>query len=244
MGYVFDFNDAKAYQRWFDDPRTRFEAQMESDLMFEMLGPARNESVLDIGCGTGNSLEILVKNGVNATGIDPSPYMLDLAFEKLGHRVDLYRGYAEDLPFEDNSFNYACFMTTLEFVDDPLKAVEEACRVAKDKVFIGVLNRYAIRGVQRRVAGMFSGSIYNHARFYGIWELKRFVRRIAGPVPLFWRTVNQFPLTCQRVTQNIEQSKILQRCPFGAFAGMVVVLMPRFRTRTLAMQYPAKQMPV
>jgi ubiquinone/menaquinone biosynthesis C-methylase UbiE len=243
MGYVFDFNDAKAYRRWFNEPRNRFEAQMESDLMIEMLGPARYESVLDIGCGTGNSLAALIENGVNATGIDPSPYMLDLTFERLGRRVELYRGYAEDLPFEDNAFNYACFMTTLEFVEDPQKAIEEACRVAKDKVFIGVLNRYALKGVQRRVAGIFSGSIYNHARFFGIWELKRSVRNIAGPVPLAWRTVNQFPAG-NRVTQNIEQSKILQRCPFGAFVGMVAVLVPRFKTRTLAMQYRAKHMPV
>jgi SAM-dependent methyltransferase len=170
--------------------------------------------------------------------------MLDLTLERLGNRAELYRGYAEDLPFGDNSFNYACFMTTLEFVDNPSKALAEACRVAKDKVFIGVLNRYAIKGIQRRVAGMFASSIFNRARFFGIWELKRIVRGVAGPVPLSWRTVNQFPAACGSLTQNFEQSKIVQRCPFGAFVGMAVVLIPRFRTRPLAMRYPAKQMPV
>lgn len=241
MGHVFEFNDAKVYDRWFEDPRNSFEVELECRLMLEMLQPDRGDSVLEIGCGTGASLAPLLNKGLNATGIDPSPYMLDIALEKLGTRVDLYRGYAEDLPFDDNSFNHACFMTTLEFVDNPHRAIEEACRVAKDRIFIGVLNRYAIKGIQRRLAGIFSATIYNHAKFFGVWELKKTIRSIAGPVPLSWRTVNQFPAARGSFTRNLENSKIVQRCPFGAFVGMVAVLVPRFRTRPLAMRYKTKQ---
>lgn len=240
MGHVFEFNDAKVYDRWFEDPRNSFEVELECRLMLEMLQPDMGDSVLEIGCGTGASLAPLLNKGLNATGIDPSPYMLDIALEKLGTRVDLYRGYAEDLPFDDNSFNHACFMTTLEFVDNPHKAIEEACRVAKDRIFIGVLNRYAIRSIQRRLAGIFSATIYNHAKFFGVWELKKAIRSIAGPVPLSWRTVNQFPAARGSFTRNLENSKIVQRCPFGAFVGMVAVLVPRFRTRPLAMRYKTK----
>ena len=35
------------------------------------------------------------------------PYMLDLAAKYLCNRVDLHRGVAEDMPFDDNSFNHA-----------------------------------------------------------------------------------------------------------------------------------------
>jgi len=240
MGYVFDFKAARAYDRWFDDPRNSYEAELGCRLMLEMLQPAHGDSVLEIGCGTGASLVTLIDRGLNTTGIDPSPYMLDIALAKLGNRVELYRGYGEDLPFDDNSFNYTCFMTTLEFVDNPQKALEEACRVAKDKVFIGVLNRYAIKGVQRRLAGIFSDTVYNHAKFFGVWELKRLIRSVAGPVPLSWRTVNQFPASCGEFVQNLERSKIVQRCPFGTFVGMMAILVPRFRTRPLAMRYKAK----
>lgn len=240
MGHVFDFKDARAYESWFTDSRHRFEAELENRLMLEMLQPSRGETVLEIGCGTGSSLVPLLELGLNATGLDASPYMLDISLNKLGHRVDLYRGFAEELPFDDNSFNHAFFMTTLEYVDDPHKALEEACRVAKDRVFIGVLNRYAIRGLQRRVAGLFSETLFNHARFYGIWELKRMVRSIAGTVPLTWRTVNQFPGACGDFTQSLEQSRFVQRCPFGAFVGMLVTLVPVFRTRPLAMRYRNK----
>ena len=241
MGYIFDFKDAMEYVKWSDEPAYRFEVEQECKLMLDMLQPARGESVLEIGCGAGISLAALMERGLNATGIDPSPYMLDLAHKRLGNRVELYRGFSEELPFDDNSFNHACFMTTLEFVNEPKAALAEACRVAKDRVFIGGLNRYAIKGIQRRVAGMFSPSIFNRARFFGIWELKRLIREVAGPVPITWRTVNQLPRSCGSFVQNIEQHKFVQRCPFGAFVGMLATLVPRFRTTPLAVRYRSEQ---
>jgi SAM-dependent methyltransferase len=168
-----------------------------------------------------------------------STYMLDIASRNVGNRADLYRGFAEDLPFDDNSFNYACLFTTLEFVDNPQKALEEACRVAKDRIFIGVLNRYAIKAIQRRVKGMFSASIYNHAQFFSVWGLKQRIRKIVGHTPISWRTVCQLTSQSGKIATSLEQSKIIQRCPFGAFAGMVVTLVPRFRTRPLTMRYRA-----
>jgi SAM-dependent methyltransferase len=240
MGYVFDFNDAKAYEEWFIKPRNIFAADLERRLMIDMLKPVKAETVLDIGCGTGASLLPLLEMGLQATGIEPSPYMLDIAKNKFGDRVDFHRGLAEDLPFEDNSFNYACLVTTLEFVDDHCKALEEACRVAKDKIFLGVLNRYAIKGIQRRVKGVFIKSIYNHANFFSIWELKKNVRSLLGDPPITWRTVCQLPSASSRIAQYIEQSNLVQRFPFGAFAGMVVTLVPRFRTRPLSIPVQAK----
>ncbi len=125
-------------------------------------------------------------------------------------------------------------------MDDPQKAIAEACRVAKDRVFIGFLNRFAIKGLQRWFSGWFSTSLFDHARFFSVWELKRIIRLAAGPVPASWRTVCQFPRASGRAIQNFEQSNIVQRCPFGTFAGMVVTVMPRFRTRPLAIRYQSR----
>jgi SAM-dependent methyltransferase len=243
MGYVFDFQDAVAYERWFENRRNRLAMELESRLMLDMLGPAPGESVLDIGCGVGSILQSLLNRDLAVTGIDPSPYMLDIVFQRFENKVELYRGYAEELPFDDNSFNHACFFTSLEFVDDPKKALSEAFRVAKDKVFLGVLNRYAIKGVQRRVVGVFTQTIYNRARFYSIWELKRMARGLLGEVPINWRTVCLFPKSEGRIVSSIERSTLVQRCPFGTFAGMVITLVPRFRTRPLALRYRAKAAP-
>ena len=240
MGHVFDFNEALAYERWISRPQNKIAFELEAELMRNLLQPMRGESVLDIGCGTGACLEAFLEMGMRVTGLDPSTYMLDIALKKIGHRADLYRDYAEDLPFDDNSFNYACLFSTLEFVDDPQKVLREAFRVSKDRVFIGVLNRYAIKGIQRRVKGIFTPTIFNHARFYSVWELKQMIRNIMGPVPISWRTVCQLPTNSGKFVYNLEQSKIIQRCPFGAFAGMVVTLVPRLKTRPLTVRYQAK----
>jgi hypothetical protein len=37
--------------------------------------------------------------------------------------------------------------------------------------------------------------------------------------------------------KQIEGSGLVQRFPFGTFAGIVVTLVPRFRTRPLAIRY-------
>jgi SAM-dependent methyltransferase len=237
MGYIFDFHDAKRYDEWLLNRKNRIAADLESRLMMGMLDPAQGESVLDIGCGTGASSLPLLERGLDVTGIDPSPYMLDIMSTTLGHRVSLYRGYAEDLPFDDNSFNHACLFTALEFVDDPQKALEEAFRVAKDRVFIGVLNRYALMGIGRRVKGIFTPTIYNRATFFSVWEIKSMARNLLGPVPVRWRTVCQFPGPWGAWMKQIEGSGLVQRFPFGTFAGMVVTLLPRFRTRPLAIRY-------
>jgi ubiquinone/menaquinone biosynthesis C-methylase UbiE len=240
MGHVFDFQDASNYAQWMQQAHNRHMMDLESQMMLKMLRPTGYEFILDIGCGTGASSEFLLQAGFNVTGVDPSPYMLDIAAQNLGQRVELYRGFAEELPFDDNSFNHACFFTTLEFVADPVKAIEEACRVAKDKIFIGFLNRFAIKGVQRRLESLFSNTIFKHARFFSVWEIKSMVRLMAGPVPVEWRTVMQLAHSPGKVMQAFEQSQLVQRCPFGAFAGLVATLVPRFRTRPLAIRYQAK----
>ncbi len=240
MGHVFDFNEAVAYDQWLNKPHTQKTFELEAGLMRDLLQPMRGETILDIGCGSGACLQAFLDMGLHVTGLDPSTYMLDIALQKIGNRVDLYRGFAEDLPFDDNSFSYASLFTTLEFVDQPRKSLEEAFRVAKDRVFIGVLNRYAIKGIQRRVKGIFAPTIFNRARFFSVWELKQIIREILGSVPVSWRTVCQLPANSGDLFASLEQSKIVQRCPFGAFAGIVVTLVPRFKTKPLTMRYQAK----
>lgn len=240
MGYVFDFEDACNYAQWTEDPGNRLILDMEAHLIMDMLRPDRTDSVLSIGCGAGIRLVPMVDAGVQLTAIDPSPYMLDLVAARYGERVDRHRGVAESLPFEDNAFNHVCLITTLEFVDDTNKAIAEACRVAKDRLFVGFLNRYAIQSVQRRVEGMFNRRVYQRARFFSIWQIKREIRDVVGTVPMKWRTVCQLPDMSTIFHKRLERSTMFQKSPFGAFGGVVAELVPRFRTRPLTLRLPAK----
>ncbi|MDD4392326.1 MAG: class I SAM-dependent methyltransferase [Desulfobacterales bacterium] len=221
--------------------KIRFTAELESRLMLDMLRPVRGESVLEIGCGTGTRLCALIDSGLQVTGLDPSPYMLDIASRNVRNRVDFYRGVAEDLPFEDNSFDNACIILTLEFVDDFKRTIEEACRVAKNKVFIGFLNKHAVEVMRLRLRTLLCDSIYKHARFFSISELKSHIRYVLGNVPVTCRTVSNFSSSNRIICRKIEQYRFIQRFPFGAFAGMVVVLNPQFITRPLSLICPVNR---
>lgn len=236
MGYVFDFKDAGAYDARFDPVKNRYCLDLEIKLMLDLLCPEKGQRILDIGCGTGISLEPLLDKGLNLTGIDPSPYMLDLASERLGDQVDLHRGMAEDLPFDDNAFDAAFIFTSLEFTDRPAKAIEEACRVAKDTVVLCVLNRYAPLNMMRRFKSFFVPSIFTHAHFFSIWELKQILFAILGNVPVKWKTTLQFPFACGRIAAYFETYKIVQKLFFGTLIGMKIKPVPKFRTRPLMLR--------
>lgn len=236
MGYVFDFNDSVAYVQWLEKDGNQTTIDLESRLISDMVKPVCGDRLIDIGCGTGASLLPFMGKGIQLTGVEPSPYMLDIAGKNLGPQVDFHRAYAEDLPFEDNSFEFACLCLTLEFAQDPKKALEEACRVAKDGVFVGFLNKFSAKAFQRRIMGIFKSSIYNRARFFSIMEIKYMFYELLGDVPMSWRTVCHFPEISHRFTYWMENSRIMQRSPFGAFAGMMVIPAPRFMTSPLTLK--------
>ncbi len=237
MGYIFDFKDAGTYDAWFDQDKNRYCLELEIKLLLNFLSVKKGQRILDIGCGTGISLEPLLNKGLNLTGIDPSLYMLDIASKKLGNQVALHRGLAEDLPFDDNEFDSVFFFTSLEFTERPGKAIEEACRVAKNTLVICVLNRYAPINLFRRFKSFFvHSSIYRHAHFFGIYELKHILHAILGKVPVKWRTTAQLPFVRGKVPFFIENLTLIQKSFFGTFIAMKIKPVPTFRTRPMALR--------
>ncbi len=236
MGYVFEFKDAAVYDAWFDQVRKRHYLDLEIKLLMDMLKLGKGQRILDIGCGTGISLEPLMGRGLNLTGIDPSIYMLDFASKRLGNKVDIHRGSAEDLPFDDNAFDSAFFFTSLEFTDRPAKAIEEACRVAKDTVIICVMNKYAPLNMIRKFKSFFIPNIYTHAHCFSIWELKQILLAILGHVPVNWKTTLQFPFVYGRAAAFIENFKIIQKSFLGTFIGIKIKPVPKFRTRPMTLK--------
>ncbi len=236
MGYIFDFHDAEKYDACLEHLHTSYYLDLESRLFLKMMNPQRGARILDIGCGTGVSLVPLLDQGLNLTGIDPSLYMLDKACERLGQKVDLHRGSAEELPFEDNAFDTAFFFTSLEFSDRPAKAIEEACRVAKDQVIIAVLNRHAPLNMYRRCKGFFRPDIYTKMHFFSIWEIRQIVHAMLGKVPVYWRTTIQVPFIRGRFMKWVENLGVVQRSCCGTMICMRIKPVPKFRTRPLSLK--------
>jgi ubiquinone/menaquinone biosynthesis C-methylase UbiE len=236
MNHIFDFKEAEAYDTWLSEPKNQYWVEMEIRLMMNLLEPKKGQRILDIGCGTGASLEPIMNMELNLTGIDPSPYMLDIAEKKFGHCVDLHKGVGEELPFDDNAFESALFVTSLEFMDRPAKAIEEACRVARERVVICVLNRYAILNIARRCKGFFVNTLYTRTKFFSTGELKQMLFSILGNVPVVSRSTLQFPFLRGSIISSIENNRFVQKSCFGTLIGMMIQPVPKFRARPMALK--------
>lgn len=88
------------------------------------------DRVLDLCCGQGNVTEALAKSGHNVTGADFSAKMLSHARKRLpaGNFVE---ADAQDLPFEDESFDAVVCSFGLMHVPDQPKALSEVRRVLR-----------------------------------------------------------------------------------------------------------------
>jgi ubiquinone/menaquinone biosynthesis C-methylase UbiE len=225
MEVLFDEQISRRYDSWYLSPVGRYVEKMENELILGLLKPGRNQSLLDVGCGTGNHLLLFQKMGLDVTGIDPSEAMLRVARDKLGHRGELHLGVAEDLPFDDNSFDIVIFVTSLEFSSNPFRAMAEVFRVARERVFVGVLNRISANGVHRRVAGLFRPGIFRYARFFSVWELQYIIHRILGVCKMEWGSVILLPLSFIQWNQRLDLWVPRRKNPFGAFLGIQVEIL-------------------
>ncbi len=232
MGHVFDFQEAGQYAQWLEMDRHSDAAERQSQLMIKLINPAYGDRLLDIGCGTGVTLAGMdrMKPGLDLTGLDASTYMLDIAGKKLRNRAELFKGNAEALPFEDNAFNFAVLNLTLEFVESPEKAIAEAARVAKDRLYIGFFNRLSLGAVPSLGKGLHGNTVYSKAHFLSTWEVRQLIRGLLGKVPISSRTITYHPPAGGRLI-----GRLFRRLPYGAYTGMSISLVPRFTTRPLSL---------
>ncbi|MCL2366619.1 MAG: class I SAM-dependent methyltransferase [Oscillospiraceae bacterium] len=87
--------------------------------------------LLDIGCGTGVSLELLEhKFGIIPYGIDLSERFIQMAKRRLPEAV-LIVGDATYLPYEDMSFDVAVCECMLSLLTNPTSAILEVCRILR-----------------------------------------------------------------------------------------------------------------
>jgi len=87
MGHIFDVKLANLYEAWQNSYEGMFFDRLSSELTVRLLRPKKGERVLDIGCGTGNHLLLFYQLGLDVTGLDASPYMLDIAKSRFGNMI-------------------------------------------------------------------------------------------------------------------------------------------------------------
>jgi SAM-dependent methyltransferase len=86
--------------------------------------------VLDIGCGAGAFLRLVVERGGEPHGIDASDALIEFARGRLPD-ADLRVGEMEELPWERDTFDLVTGFNSFFFANDMVAALREAGRVAK-----------------------------------------------------------------------------------------------------------------
>ena len=75
--------EATVHDDWRATSAGRYLDGRIKSLILDLAAPRAGERLLDIGCGSGDHLGLFRKKGCDVTGIDPSPFLLDLARQRL-----------------------------------------------------------------------------------------------------------------------------------------------------------------
>lgn len=175
---------AAEYDSWFLQNRNVL--QSEVDLLAGALkDPGR---ALSVGCGSG-LFEMILREGHDIDvhfGVEPAQGMAEIA-AKRGMEVQV--GPAEELPFDDDSFDTVVFNGTPSYIGDLRKAFTEAYRVLRSGGSIVVADVPAESSY---------GTLYRLAAMIGTWDdesLKVIAPAVPYPIEFAaaanWRTTQE-----------------------------------------------------
>ena len=86
--------------------------------------------ILDVGCGSGWSTQLLRKEGHDAIGLDL--HISALESNNFVSRFPYFQADVQCLPFSDSSFDIVAMHSVLEHLQDPKHALNECLRILKD----------------------------------------------------------------------------------------------------------------
>ncbi|HKT82443.1 MAG TPA: class I SAM-dependent methyltransferase [Solirubrobacterales bacterium] len=133
MGRIYDATWGRAFAALYDRGLRATEEGGLHELRRQVLGEATGRTV-DLGAGTGVNAELFPPAVTEVVMVEPDPHMMRQLRDKPAARrgdITLVEASAEQLPFDDDSFDTAVFTLVLCTVPDPDKALAEAARVLK-----------------------------------------------------------------------------------------------------------------
>lgn len=144
-----------------------------------ILPDIQGKAVLDLGCGEGRFSRILQGSGALVTGIDPVPQFIEHA-RSLDSVSTYIEGNAEDLPFDDVSFDIVLSYLSIVDITNLKAASQEIARVLR---FGGELIIVSISNIASTTDGWVKDSAGNKSYL----KVDRYMEHFA--MDLEWRDI-------------------------------------------------------
>lgn len=172
--WFFNREHTDSYEEYYEGPYKRAEVWQKKLLGDFVKADTRVKTLLEFGCGTTRFTRWWKDIGIQATGGDISPFMLSQALYRFDG--DLVMADSHHLPFKDHSFDALAFVTTFEYYKDPVQVIQEAARVGKYGIIMGMMNRNTPKLIRRRTQQVFGKNpFYETATFYTPKKLKAII---------------------------------------------------------------------
>jgi ubiquinone/menaquinone biosynthesis C-methylase UbiE len=130
---IYEATVARAFSAWYGPLMRRIDEHGLREVRRSLLAEAHGR-VLDVGTGTGSNLPLFPETA-DVVLSEPSPNMLRALRRRLSESgrsdVDLVRAGAEDLPFDDASFDCVTATLVMCTMPNPGAGLEEIARVLK-----------------------------------------------------------------------------------------------------------------
>jgi SAM-dependent methyltransferase len=134
------------YDAWYKTQRGAWIGEQEYRLIASLLAPRANETLLDVGCGTGYFTRRFAATAAEGkvVGADIDVNTLRFAAGHSTHGISFVAADARHLPFRDGSFDVVVGITSLCFIREEKQALREMLRVSRRRVVLGLLNRHSL----------------------------------------------------------------------------------------------------
>lgn len=114
-----------------------------NEKLIRSLDPLPTQKVLDVACGSGNGVLVAGRRDCEVTGLDLIPAWIERARKRAtteGIKASFHIGDAQDLPFQDETFDVVFSALGVIFAPNQDKSASEMLRVCKPEGKVGVMS--------------------------------------------------------------------------------------------------------
>jgi SAM-dependent methyltransferase len=202
-----------AAERLRNDPRSELWGEHRARYRFACQLISSGSRVLDVACGAGLGLEMLLRTGARPVGVDLDPAALADA-RLTAPRATLVRADAARLPLSDQAIDVVVSFETIEHVADPAALAAELRRILRPGGCLVLSTPNRDFGAPARHSSNpfhvreFSGDelrdlllgAFDRVQLYGQWVSTTYryvpfllVERTWEPAAVAWKVLNRLP---------------------------------------------------